>query len=117
MVHGAVEGLTPEQLAYRIDGQANSEPSATGYGHTTDDVAALRVDSPELLPGYYDAVHDTTVDYVQRLTDRDLARIVDESWTPPVSLGVRLVSVISDDLQHGGQAALLRGVLDRRARG
>jgi hypothetical protein len=72
------------------------------------------VGSGDLLTGYHDAVHDLTVAYVRGLTDRDLARIVDESWTPPVSLAVRLVSVISDDLQHAGQAAYVRGVLQRR---
>ena len=41
-------------------------------------------------------------------------RVVDERWDPPVTLGVRLVSVISDDLQHVGQAAYLRGLADRR---
>jgi hypothetical protein len=45
------------------------------------------------------------------LTDDDLDRIVDERWDPPVSLGVRLVSVIDDDAQHAGQAAYLRGLL------
>ncbi len=30
-----------------------------------------------------------------------------ESWDPPVSLGARLVSVISDNLQHAGQAAFV----------
>ena len=49
----------------------------------------------------------------ERLSDVDLARIVDRSWNPPVSLGVRLVSVITDDLQHAGQAAFVRGVLER----
>ena len=49
-----------------------------------------------------------------RLTDDDLDRIVDTSWDPPVTLGVRLISVLSDDLQHAGQAAFVRGVLERR---
>ena len=40
--------------------------------------------------------------------------MVDEHWDPPVTLGVRLVSVISDDLQHGGQAAYVRGLLPPR---
>ena len=31
-----------------------------------------------------------------------------------MTLGVRLVSVISDDLQHAGQAAFVRGILLRR---
>jgi hypothetical protein len=88
-------------------------PRATGFGHSSDDVAAVRVESPDLLTGYYDAVHDVTIGYVETVTDADLARIVDKSWDPPVSLGVRLVSVISDDLQHVGQAAFVAGVARR----
>jgi Protein of unknown function (DUF664) len=153
VVHQVVNGLTPDELAFRVDGKANSiawlvwhltriqddhvadvaqteqvwtaggwatrfglpfDPSATGYGHGTDDVAAVQVRSGGLLTGYYDAVHDRTIRYVERLTDADLARIVDRSWDPPVSLGVRLVSVISDDLQHAGQAAFIAGVVQRR---
>ena len=90
------------------------DPSATGYGHSRDDVAAVQVSSAELLTGYYDAVHERTVRYVQTLTPPDLDRIVDDSWDPPVSLGVRLVSVISDNLQHAGQAAYVRGLAERR---
>lgn len=90
--------------------------TATGYGHAPEDVAAVRVESANLLTGYHGAVHDQTVAYVSGLTDGDLARVVDESWTPPVTLGVRLVSVLSDGLQHAGQAALVRGLLvGRRA--
>jgi Protein of unknown function (DUF664) len=72
------------------------------------------VESGELLVGYHDAVHQQTIRYVERLGEADLARIVDRSWDPPVSLGVRLVSVIADDLQHAGQAAFVRGVVERR---
>jgi Protein of unknown function (DUF664) len=90
------------------------DPRATGYGHSSDDVAAVQVESGDLLIGYHDAVYDQTTQYVERLTDADLGRIVDESWDPPVSLGVRLVSVITDDLQHAGQAAFVRGVVVRR---
>jgi uncharacterized damage-inducible protein DinB len=87
--------------------------SATGYGHGSEAVAALQVRSGELLTGYYDAVHEETLSYVQGLTEADLDRIVDKAWDPPVTLGVRLVSVISDDLQHVGQAAYLRGIIER----
>jgi hypothetical protein len=41
--------------------------------------------------------------------------VVDEAWDPPVTLGVRLVSVIGDDMQHAGQAAFVRGVAERHA--
>ena len=59
-------------------------------------------------------MHARTVAYVATLTDLDYDRIVDTSFDPPVSLGVRLISVISDDLQHAGQAAYVKGLLRRR---
>jgi len=151
-VHRAVEGLTADQLALRLDADANSiawlvwhltrvqddhvadvaaaeqvwlaggyrerfavpfDAGAIGYGHSSAEVAAVRAPA-ELLVEYHDGVHEQTTAYVARLADRDLDRIVDESWDPPVSLGVRLVSVIADDLQHVGQAAFVRGIIERR---
>ncbi|MFI2436020.1 DUF664 domain-containing protein [Streptomyces sp. NPDC018693] len=87
----------------------------TGYGHSAAKVAKVRVDSPDLLTGYYDAVHAQTLQQLRAVTAADLERIVDERWDPPVSLGVRLVSVLSDDLQHVGQAAYVRGLLQSAA--
>jgi hypothetical protein len=152
-VQGVVDGLTPEQLAYRVDGTANSiawlvwhltrvqddhiagvagfeqvyiaqgwaerfgfpfPPSAIGYGHSSADVDAVRVDSPDLLVDYHEAVHVQTLRFLEGLKEEELGRVVDERWDPPVTLGVRLVSVVSDDLQHVGQAAFLRGLLERR---
>ena len=60
-----------------------------------------------------DATYDRTIEYVGGITDADLARVVDKRWDPPVTLGVRLMSVVSDDLQHAGQAAFVRGLLPR----
>ncbi|OIJ66589.1 mycothiol transferase [Streptomyces mangrovisoli] len=85
----------------------------TGYGHTPEQVAAVRVDSGDLLTGYYDAVHAQSRTALRGLTAADLERVVDERWDPPVTLGVRLVSVLSDDLQHVGQAAYVRGLVQR----
>ncbi|MFE1380093.1 DUF664 domain-containing protein [Streptomyces sp. NPDC058740] len=151
-VHEAVEGLSEDDLAVRIDADANSiawlvwhltriqddhvadafateqlwhsdgwadrfglpfPPSATGYGHSSADVAAVRAPA-DLLLAYHDAVHARTLDRIGSLTDADLGRIVDTRWDPPVTLGVRLVSVITDDNQHAGQAAYVRGVVERR---
>ncbi len=89
------------------------DASAHGYGHGSADVAAV-VASGELLSGYLAAVHAQTVDYLAGLTAADLDRTVDERWDPPVTLAVRLISVLSDDLQHAGQAAYVRGLIDRR---
>jgi hypothetical protein len=87
------------------------DPSETGYGHGADDVAKVTVTSGELLIGYHDDVYQNTTRFVSDLTDDGLGRVVDQRWDPPVTLGVRLVSVISDDLQHVGQAAYLRGLV------
>ena len=88
------------------------EPDATGYGQTSDEVAAVRV-AGELLDGYHADVHEATLRYLDRLDVAELDRVVDTNWDPPVTVAVRLVSVIGDCLQHLGQAALIRGVADR----
>ncbi|MES9543977.1 DUF664 domain-containing protein [Actinomadura sp. NPDC000600] len=111
-----VAGVAGAAQVWTRDGWADRfglpfDASDTGYGHGPDEVAAVRVDSADLLTGYHDAVHDSTVQYVAGLTDADLPRIVDRTWDPPVTLAVRLVSVVSDDLQHAGQAAYVRGLL------
>jgi hypothetical protein len=72
------------------------------------------VESAELLTRYYDAVHERTIRFVKGLTDAGLPRIVDDNWDPPVTLSVRLVSIIADGLQHAGQAAFIRGIIERR---
>lgn len=88
--------------------------SATGYGQTPEESGSVHVPSGSLLQDYHDAVHDETVAYVGALEDTDLDRVVDSRWDPPVTLGKRLVSVISDDLQHAGQAMYVRGLLERQ---
>ncbi|MFE7803408.1 DinB family protein [Streptomyces sp. NPDC057430] len=151
-VHGAVEGLSEDELAERIDEDANSiawlvwhltriqddhvagvfgteqvwteddwkarfglpfPARATGYGHSSSQVAKVRVPA-ELLLGYYDAVHARSLEHLGTLTNADLDRVVDDAWDPPVTLGVRLVSVIAEDNEHAGQAAYVRGVVERR---
>jgi uncharacterized damage-inducible protein DinB len=89
------------------------EAADTGYGHTATEAAAVRPESAEALLEYHDAVHARARAYLADLTDGDLDRVVDRRWDPPVTLGVRLVSILDDCLQHIGQAAYLRGLLDR----
>ena len=151
VVHQAVDNLTPEELAFRVDGSANSiawlvwhlsrviddhvsevaakqqvwtaigwvdqfalpfPPEATGYGFGGDDVAAVKVKSGEILIGYFDEVIEEADRYVKHLKEDDYARVVDDSWNPPVTLAVRLISVISDGLQHAGQAMFIRGIVE-----
>ncbi|HEX4089955.1 MAG TPA: DUF664 domain-containing protein [Trebonia sp.] len=86
-----------------------------GYGHTAEQVASVgtATASAELLGEYHEAVHAQTVKLVAEVADADLPRVVDKRWTPPVTLAVRLVSILDDDMQHVGQAAYVRGLLLR----
>ena len=87
--------------------------SDTGYGHGPEDVAKVTAKATLLLD-YLGEVHEKTVEYLRTLDDADLERVIDRSWEPPVTIGIRLVSVIADDLQHVGQAAYVRGLAQRR---
>jgi uncharacterized damage-inducible protein DinB len=87
------------------------DPEDTGYGHTAAQVLAVRPASAQPLIGYYQAVHERTAGYLAGLTEADLDRVVDPAWDPPVTLAVRLVSILDDDTQHAGQAAYARGLL------
>lgn len=86
------------------------EAGDIGYGHTSDQVALVQAPA-ELLLDYYRATHEQTLAFVAAVRDVDLDRVVDTRWDPPVTLGVRLVSVVNDCTQHVGQAAYVRGLL------
>ena len=110
------ESLSARQSAVRTGDWApkfglKPDPSDTGYGHSTTQVTAVAPASAQVLEDYYAAVHERTLRYVAGLSDADLDRVVDEAWDPPVTLAVRLVSVIDDDAQHAGQAAYVRGLV------
>jgi DinB superfamily len=89
-----------------------ADPGDTGFAHRPEQVAAVRPPDGDVLVDYLDAVAARTREYVAGLTAADLDRVVDQRWDPPVTLGVRLVSIAGDCLQHAGQAAYARGLLD-----
>lgn len=87
--------------------------TATGFGHSSEEVARISPSGPELLAAYHQAVSERTLAYLAEIDAAELGRVIDESYDPPVTVGVRLVSVISDNLQHAGQARYLRGIVER----
>jgi hypothetical protein len=116
-----VAGLAGDGQAWTSDGWAERfdlpfDRGAVGYGQSTEEVGHVR-SRADLLLGYLDAVHERTCAFVRMVTDEDLERVVDKGWDPPVTMAVRLVSVLSDNLQHAGQAAYVRGVLERQVSG
>jgi uncharacterized damage-inducible protein DinB len=86
------------------------DATAIGYGQTTAEVGQVKAPA-ELLAAYLQATHDATIAFLDTLTEADLDRVVDQRWDPPVTLAVRLVSVVNDDAQHVGQAAYVRGLI------
>jgi len=89
--------------------------SDTGFGHSSDEVAAFRSPDVETLLGYYRAVLARTKGYITTLSEAELDRELNEPWFQPLpTVGVRLVSILSDNNQHAGQVAYLRGLLKGR---
>ena len=82
----------------------------TGTGHTPGDVAKIRPDA-ETLQSYYDAVYERTKTVLSSLTSEDMDRELDEpQYNPLPTVGVRCASIISDNTQHVGQAAYIKGL-------
>jgi hypothetical protein len=91
-----------------------ADPGNTGYGHTPEEVASIQPPDGDVLLDYLTVVADRTDDFLTTLSPARLDEVVDDRWDPPVTLGVRLVSVADDCLQHAGQAAYVRGLLEAR---
>ena len=87
--------------------------NAHGYGMTPADVAAFDVSSVDLLKEYAGAVAAQTTEVVRALSDADYERVIDTRWDPPVTVAVRLVSVMNEVAQHVGQAGYVRGLRER----
>ncbi|QIK71297.1 DinB family protein [Propioniciclava coleopterorum] len=86
-------------------------PGSMGFGDTEQQVADLHVSDPADLLAYVTAVTDASVEYLRGLSSDDLAEVVDHNWTPPVTRGVRIISVIDDATAHVAQAEYARGLL------
>jgi hypothetical protein len=88
------------------------DPKDIGFGHTSEEVAAFKSPAVQTLLDYHRAVLDRSKQYITNLSPDDLDRELNEPWFQPLpTVGVRLISVLSDCLQHAGQTAYVRGLL------
>lgn len=112
-----IADLMGEQQLWIGDGwharfNRSPEPKDIGFGHSSKDVAAFKSPDVGTLLGYHRAVLERTKSYIAALSAAELGRELNEPWYKPLpTVGVRLVSVMSDNLQHAGQVAYLRGLL------
>jgi len=80
-----------------------------GYGHSPEDIANFKAPDAKILLDYHHATLERTKQYTNRISPEELDRAIDDSGAPTVAL--RLTAFISDNLQHAGQVAYLRGWL------
>jgi hypothetical protein len=87
----------------------------SGYGHTPEQVRAFRSPSAKVQLDYLRVVVDRTKRYLASLAPSDLDRELDESWYQPrPTVGVRIVSILTDCHLHAGEASYIRGLLKAR---
>ena len=112
-----IAGLMGEEQLWVSEGWHDKfghapDPDDIGYSHSPEDVAAFKSPDVRTILDYNRAVLERTKRYIDTLSESDLDRELDEPWFQPLpTVGVRLVSVMSDNLQHAGQVAYLRGLL------
>lgn len=81
------------------------------WRHCLDEAQKVQVDDLSLVLGYLDAAANLAKDYLKSLDEDSLDDIVDDSWTPAVTRGARLVSIIDDAAMHSGQVIYARRLL------
>ena len=88
-------------------------PAETGVGHSTQEAAAFRSPDSQVILEYHRAVVERIKDYIRnRMSETELDR---ETHSPTLritaTVRARLLGIISEGLQHVGQAAYVRGLL------
>ncbi|WP_366181233.1 DinB family protein [Actinomyces timonensis] len=81
------------------------------WRHTPEESARVTVSDLSVLTDYLDAVYAVATEFLGSLDAARLDEVVDEAWDPPTTLGVRLVSIVDDAIQHSGQAVYARRLL------
>ena len=114
---GQIADLAGEEQVYIKDGwysrfKRAADPEDVGFGHSSEQVAAFRSPDIDTVLDYHRTVLERTTSYINSLSDVDLDRELNEPWFQPLpTVGVRLISIMSDSLQHAGQIAYVRGLL------
>lgn len=83
-----------------------------GFGDSAQDVGAVTTSSLEQLAAYLTAVTEESARYAASLSDDELTEVIDDSYDPPVTRGVRLISTFEDASTHVGQAAYARSLVE-----
>lgn len=89
-----------------------ADPRDIGFGHTPQQVAEFESPETKVTLDYLRETTERSKQYFLSLSENDLDRELNEpQWQPLPTVGVRLISIMSDNLQHAGQASYVRGLL------
>lgn len=81
-----------------------------GYGHDAEQAAAIRTGDQRTLQDYVKQCLDALLSYAESLEPAQWDEVIDHNWDPPVTRGVRLISIVDDATQHLAQAAYVAGM-------
>ncbi len=110
----AISRLTGEEQLWIKDKWASKfnrsdDPQDFGFRHSSEDLAAFKSPDVKIQLAYHRSVLEQTKHFISSLSESDLDRKVNHPVYPTV--GANLVGSISDNLQHAGQIAYVRGLL------
>lgn len=89
-----------------------ADPADTGMGHKEADLAKYRSPDAATLIGYNKEVLVRLKEYINSLTASDLDKVVEGTpFNPPPTVGMNLIGLWSDGMQHTGQVGYVRGYI------
>lgn len=105
------------RLGYREEFDLGEIGDTFGLGHSPEQAAQIQVTDLSLLTRYLAAVLGELSAYAASLSPEDLDEVIDHDYTPHVTRGTRIVSIIDDAQQHVGAAMHVAGTVTGRAVG
>ncbi|MFC1920962.1 DinB family protein [Chloroflexota bacterium] len=89
-----------------------ADANDTGMGHKEEDLAKYKSPDAATLIAYNKAVLERLKEYVSTLSDSDLDKVVEGTpIKPPPTVGLMVIGLWSDGMQHMGQIGYVRGLL------
>jgi hypothetical protein len=89
-----------------------ADPQDFGNGMKPEDLAKFKSPDAKTLLAYHKTVLEKSQEFFPTLKKADLDEVLENTpFKPPPTAGMMLLIILGDGLQHAGQAAYVRGML------
>ena len=89
-----------------------ADPKESGGGMKPTDLAKFKSPDAKTVLGYHKAVLERSQKYFPTMKKAALDKVMEGlPFKPPPTVGAMLIIILSDSLQHAGQASYVRGML------